>query len=61
MKENCGTTGEGLNKSPNLIKVAFSVFYNNFLDTKGTKMAHPIMESSLKTDVCDVFLVKIKK
>jgi hypothetical protein len=34
-------------------------FHNNFKDTKGTKMADPIVESSLKTRLntiyCDIF------
>jgi len=45
--ENYGFTGECLNNNHQTSQKFF--FHNNFIDTKGTKMAHPIFETSLKT------------
>ncbi len=43
----------------------FLFFHNNFQDTKGTKMADPILESSLKSELntiySNVFLLSNKK
>jgi len=48
--ENYGSTGECLNNTHQTsLKLYFFSFHNNFKDTKGTKMADPILESSLKT------------
>ncbi len=59
--EKYGLTSECLNNNLQTSqKLYFSVgFHNNFKDTKGTKMADPILESSLKTRLntiyCDIF------
>jgi hypothetical protein len=48
--ENYGPTGECLdNHHQTSQKLYFWVFCNNFKDSKGTKMANPILESSIKT------------
>ncbi len=48
--DNYGPKGECLNNNHQTSqKLYFYVFHNNFKDTKGTKMADPILESSLKT------------
>jgi hypothetical protein len=60
--ENYGPKGECLNNNHQTSqKLLFCVFYhNNFKDTKGIKMADPILESSLKTRLttiyCDIFI-----
>ncbi len=41
-------------ESLNLTKVVFSVFHNNFYDTKGTEMADHILDSSLKTKLSTI-------
>ncbi len=47
--ENYGPTGECLNNNHKTSpKLYFSVFCNNFKNTKGTKIADPILETSLK-------------
>jgi hypothetical protein len=49
--ENYGPKRECLNNNhKNWQKLYFSVFHSIFEDTKGTKMADPILESSLKTE-----------
>jgi hypothetical protein len=63
--ENYGPTGECLNNNHQTSqKLYFLFFHNNLKDTKGTKMADPILESSIKTRLntiyCDVLASKQK-
>ncbi len=46
--EKYGLTGECLNNNHETSQKFFCFFHNNFKNTKGTKMADPILESSIK-------------